>query len=104
MSITQEDFEAAKTSYTSLQPQIEQLKGQLKILNKQHRGLRNLIHDYMKENELEEVDVGGLTFKIETKTRIKVTPDDLEGMVDETVLEGYRVTEAKLSVKRKRQN
>lgn len=103
MSITAEDFEAAKSNWTNLQPQIQEVRGQLKVLTKQQRGLKNLIHEYMQENELTEVDVGGMSFKIETKTRIKVTQDDLDVLIDDPeVLESYKITENKLSVKRKR--
>lgn len=105
MSITREDFEAAKTNWQSLNPQIQEIRGQLKVLTKQQRGLKKLIHEYMVENELEEVDVGGMTFKIETKTRFKVSQDDLTALIeDEDILDAYKVTEDKLSVKRKRGN
>ena len=85
MSITPQDFEKAKSDYVSAMPDVDVLKGQLRELNKEQKKRKDIIFRYMCENELDGVEVGGVSFERTQTTRLKLTEDLLEEIVTDAV-------------------
>ena len=56
----------------------------------------------MRENEIEELDVGGYYFTIKQKQKFSVKEDDLIDLLDEDVLNQFRTSKESLGVKKRR--
>ena len=85
MSITPQDFEKAKSDYVSAMPDVDVLKGQLRELNKEQKKRKDIIFRYMCENELDGVEVGGVSFERTQTTRLRLTEELLEELVTDAV-------------------
>jgi hypothetical protein len=95
-------FEEAKTQFTLLLPEIDEKKSELKALKKIHNAYKHTIYSYMRENEIEELDIGGYYFTIKQKQRLNIKEADLEELLDEDVLNQFRTSKESLGVKRRR--
>ena len=95
-------FEEAKTQFTPLLPEIDEKKSELKALKKIHNVYKSTIYSYMRENEIEELDVGGYYFTIKQKQSFSVKEDDLIDLLDEDVLNQFRSSKESLGVKKRR--
>ena len=98
------DFEAAKVQFTQMLPEIDEKKTELKALKKIHNTYKATIYKFMRENEIDELDVGGYYFTIKQKERLAIKESDLEELLDEDILARFRVAKESLGVKRKRNN
>ena len=96
------DFETAKHQFTLLLPEIDEKKAELKALKKVHNVYKHTIYSYMRENEIDELDVGGYYFTIKQKQKFKVTEADLEELLDEETLNQFRSSKESLGVKKRR--
>ena len=81
---------------------IDEKKTELKALKKVHNTYKATIYKYMRENEIEELDVGGYYFTIKTKERLSIKESDLEELLSEEVLAPFRTSKESLGVKRRR--
>ena len=95
-------FEEAKTQFTLLLHEIDEKKSELKALKKIHNVYKSTIYSYMRENEIEELDVGGYYFTIKQKQSFSVKEDDLIDLLDEDVLNQFRSSKESLGVKKRR--
>mgnify|MGYP001159678915 FL=1 len=95
-------FEEAKTQFTLLLPEIDEKKAELKALKKVHNVYKHTIYSYMRENEIDELDVGGYYFTIKQKQKFSVKEDDLIDLLDEDVLNQFRTSKESLGVKKRR--
>lgn len=97
------DIDQAKQTFLTVKPQIDALKGQMKELRKEIKGACSAIYDYLRDNDLESIDVGGHVFSLETKTRVKFTREDFEALLPNPAdISNYEVTEQKGRIKRRR--
>ena len=96
------DFEAAKHQFTTMLPEIDEKKSELKALKKVHNVHKATIYKYMRENEIEELDVCGYYFTIKTKDKLSIKESDLEELLSEEVLAQFRTSKESLGVKRRR--
>ena len=97
------DIDEAKTQFLRLKPQVDALRSQMKDLRKEMKGACSAIYDYLRDNDLESIDVGGHIFSLETKTRVKFTREDFEALLpDPGDISNYTVTEQKGRIKRRR--
>lgn len=96
------DFETAKHQFTIMLPEIDEKKTELKALKKVHNTYKATIYKYMRENDIEELDVGGYYFTIKTKDKLSIKESDLEELLSEEVLAQFRTSKESLGVKRRR--
>ena len=109
MSITPQDFETAKSEYVTAMPDIDALKAQMRELNKEQKKRKDIIFQYMRENDLDGIEVGGISFERTQTTRLKLTEDLLEEIVtDAQQLEQIRadnsVSKETFKVKKRKLN
>ena len=96
------EFETAKHQFTLLLPEIDEKKAELKALKKVHNVYKHTIYSYMRENEIEELDVGGYYFTIKQKQKLTIKESDLEELLDEDILNQFRTSKESLGVKKRR--
>lgn len=96
------EFETAKHQFTLLLPEIDEKKAELKALKKVHNVHKHTIYSYMRENEIDELDVGGYYFTIKQKQKLNIKEADLEELLDEDTLNQFRTSKESLGVKKRR--
>ena len=76
---------------------------QLKPINKELKSIEKQIKDYMRENDIESLVVGPHEFVLQTKKRLNISIEDLEGILPEGVaIEDYLKESSSIAKKRKR--
>jgi hypothetical protein len=96
------DFETAKHQFTLLLPEIDEKKAELQALKKVHNVYKHTIYSFMRENEIEELDVGGYYFTIKQTQKLHIKEADLEELLDEETLNQFRSSKESLGVKKRR--
>ena len=96
------EFETAKHQFTLLLPAIDEKKAELKALKKIHNVHKHVIYSFMRENEIEELDVGGYYFTIQHKQKLTIKESDLEELLDEETLNMFRTSKEFRGVKKRR--
>lgn len=99
-----------KMDLTQLQNDYEQkleerkvIYEQLKPVNKELKSIEKKIKDYMRENDIESLVVGPHEFVLQTKKRLNISIEDLEGILPEGVaIEDYLKESSSIAKKRKR--
>lgn len=99
-----QDFDAAKVEFTGMLPDINEKKEELKTLKKVHNIHKQTIYSYMRENGIEELDVGGYLFSIKTKERLAIKQSDLEQLLDPQTLAPFYTSKESLGVKKRKIN
>ena len=90
-TMSEQDFSDLKQAYQEAIPSGDALKQQLKSHNKEQKARLNLIHDYMRENQIMAVDIGEITIEREEKTTVSVSMKTLEEVIDNPAdLEQYK--------------
>ena len=98
-------FRKASKAFVALQPGIAEASTVLKDLKKQSGAHVKLIKQYMQEQSVSEMDIGGFTFVSEEKERCRWSEDNLLSILeDPTVLDKYKdeftTTKTSFSIKR----
>ncbi|MBO73886.1 MAG: hypothetical protein CMD33_01285 [Flavobacteriales bacterium] len=78
MPITQETFESASQVYQETLPKLFELRDQCKELSKLLAKQKKVFKKYMKENSMDELRVGEITFTFESKEKIMCNIDRVE--------------------------
>jgi|TARA_B110000977_G_scaffold33206_1_gene44224 hypothetical protein len=91
MSNQNEEFEQLKIDYIAAVPQIDELKSQLKILNKEQKKRSSDIQSYMQANDLTELDISGISFSRVEKTSVSINLQNLSEIIDDpSILEAFK--------------
>lgn len=78
---------------------------QLKPINKEMKALEKQIKEYMRENSIDSLVVGPHEFVLQTRKRLSITVEDLEGILPEGVaIEDYLKESSSISKKRHKRN
>lgn len=98
-------FRKASKAFMELQPSITEAAAVLKDLKKQSGAHVKLIKQYMQEQSVSEMDIGGFTFVSEEKERCRWSEDNLLSILeDPTILDKYKdeftTTKTSFSIKR----
>ena len=99
-----ESFETAKTEFTNMIPDINVKKEELKTLKKVHNIHKQTIYNYMRENSIEELEVGGYLFSIKTKQRLAIKQSEIEQLLDANTLAPFYTNKESLGVKKRKSN
>ena len=84
-------FKKAQDDFLALQPEILEQQAKLKQLRKEQKANTDCIKQYMEEQQLTSLDVGGYEFSREEVTRCSFTEKNLEDFLeDPTILDSYR--------------
>jgi len=87
-----QSFEQLKTDYIGANPKIDELKSELKILNKEQKNRTLAIQKYMQENDINEVDISGISFSRVEKTSVSINIQNLSEIIeDPSELEAFKV-------------
>jgi len=87
-----QNFEQLKKDYIDAIPQIDELKASLKVLNKEQKNRTLAIQTYMQENDINEVDIDGISFSRVEKTSVSINLQNLsEVFEDPSELEAFKV-------------
>jgi|TARA_B110001450_G_scaffold169093_1_gene157631 hypothetical protein len=87
-----QSFEQLKTDYIGANPKIDELKSELKILNKEQKNRTLAIQKYMQENDINEVDISGVSFSRVEKTSVSINLQSLSEIIeDPSELEAFKV-------------
>jgi hypothetical protein len=85
-------FEQFKKDYIEAIPKIDELKAELKILNKDQKNRILSIQNYMQENEIDVVDISGISFSRVSKTSVSINMQNLSEIIeDPSELEAFKV-------------
>ena len=85
-------FEQLKNNYIECIAPIDELKAQLKILNKEQKNRTLAIQEYMQENDISEVDISGISFARIEKTSVSINMQNLSEIIeDPSELEAFKV-------------
>lgn len=76
--MSEQQFREASQVYGDLLPQIKTVQEQLKQLRKQETKAKRIFRKYMKQNQLNELNVHGATFMIESKEKVQCNLDLIE--------------------------
>lgn len=96
-------IDEAKETFLRIKPEIDALKAQMKEKRKELKGACAAIYDYLREQGMESMQVGGHVFSLETTTRVKFTKEDFQALLpDPNDITNYQVTEQKGRIKRMR--
>ncbi len=84
-------FKKAQDDFLALQPEILEQQAKLKQLRKEQKANTECIKQYMEEQQLTSLDVGGYEFSREEVTRCSFTEKNLEDFLeDPSILDSYR--------------
>jgi hypothetical protein len=83
-------------------PKINEKRDELKAIKKVHNIHKKTIYDYMRENEIEELEVGGYLFSIKTKERLAIKQSDIEHLLDAETLAPFYESKESCGVKRQK--
>lgn len=84
-------YKKACDDFLALQPEILEQQAKLKQLRKEQKANTDCIKQYMLEQELTSLDVGGYEFSREEVTKCSFTEKNLEEFLeDSSILESYR--------------
>jgi hypothetical protein len=87
-----DNFEQLKNNDIECIAPIDELKAQLKILNKEQKKRTVAIQKYMQENDISEVDIGGISFAMVEKTSVSINIQNLSEIIeDPSELEAFKV-------------
>lgn len=105
MSTHTEEFNKLKMDYIAAVPQIDELKAQLKILNKEQKKRSSDIQTYMQANDITELDISGISFARIEKTSVSINLQNLSEIIeDPSILEAFKIahssTKERLKVSR----
>jgi len=85
------DFKKACNAFVQLQPDIKDLKEQLKAKQKQVKQHVSIIRSYMESHQMTNLDIAGFTFTQETKQRLPWSEKNVAALLqDESFFEEYR--------------
>lgn len=97
------DLTQLQTEYEQKLEERKVIYEQLKPVNKELKGIEKQIKDYMRANDIESLVVGPHEFVLQTKKRLSITVEDLEGILPEGVaIEDYMKESSSIAKKRKR--
>jgi len=86
-------YKKACDDFLGLQPEILEQQAKLKQLRKEQKANVDVIKQYMQEENMTHLDVGGYEFSIEEVQRCSFTEKNLEEFLeDSSILENYRET------------
>ena len=86
-------YKKACDDFLALQPSILEQQTKLKELKKEQKANIGVIKQYMVDNDIKEVDVGGYEFSREEVERCSFTEKNLqEFLEDSSILDNYRET------------
>jgi len=86
-------YKKACDDFLALQPSILEQQNKLKELKKEQKANIGVIKQYMVDNDIKEVDVGGYEFSREEVERCSFTEKNLqEFLEDSSILDNYRET------------
>lgn len=97
-----EEFDNAKAEFTRMMPDIGQKKDELKALKKVHNIHKKTIYNYMRANDIEELDVGGYLFSIKTREKLVLKQEDIEQLIDAATLAPFYTSKESFGVKKRR--
>lgn len=84
-------YKKACDDFLGLQPEILEQQAKLKQLKKEQKANTGVVKQYMVENDIMHLDVGGYEFSREEVQRCSFTEKNLEDFLeDSTILESYR--------------
>lgn len=84
-------YKKACDDFLALQPEILEQQAKLKQLRKEQKANTDCIKQYMLEQQLTSLDVGGYEFSREEVTKCSFTEKNLEEFLeDSSILESYR--------------
>ncbi len=86
-------YKKACDDFLGLQPEILEQQAKLKQLRKEQKANIDVVKQYMVENDMAYLDVGGYEFSREEVQRCSFTEKNLEEFLeDSSILESYRET------------
>tara|TARA_B110000090_G_C13168353_1_gene364384 strand:+ start:153 stop:611 length:459 start_codon:yes stop_codon:yes gene_type:complete len=91
-NINDQKLEELKKDYIDAFPKIDELRAELKILNKEQKKRSSDIQSYMQENDITELDISGISFSRVEKTSVSINMQTLSEIIeDPSELEAFKV-------------
>ena len=76
--MSDQQFYDASQLFQSIKPQVQSLQEQLKQLRKEESKAKRIFKKYMKRNNINELNVHGVNFVIESKERVQCNMELVE--------------------------
>jgi|TARA_B110000208_G_C11568639_1_gene358072 hypothetical protein len=90
-NMSEEAFQQLKENYIEAIPKIDQLKAELKVLNKEQKQRSLDIQSYMQANNISQMDVSGISFSRIEKTSVSINIQNLSEIIeDPSELEAFK--------------
>jgi len=96
------NFEEAKKEFLDMQPLIAEKADELKAIKKIHNVHKTTIYNYMRENDIEELEVGEQVFSIKTKQTLAIKQSDIEELIEAARLAPFYQEKESYGVKKRK--